>query len=226
MVNVFNFYHILPLQIMSQSSAEQQQVGNTTPNTESDFLIKSQQFPRIAELLSSKSDNNKILSILKDFFGGDYRLFFNFIHSGLDRTDRHANLIQHIIIPKILNINFFRMMIDSSLFGTIFVNIFCKFINEYISMTGQSITMQGIQHDFLTFRINLGKEKMCDELSQEYIRSTIHRIRGYDSDDEEEEEQRFIWDCQSDCSDSDEEEEEEQMEALTLLSKITPTNSK
>jgi hypothetical protein len=202
---------------MSQSSAEQQQVGNTTPNTESDFLIKSQQFPRIAQLLLSESDNNKILSILKEFFGGDYHLFINFINSGLDRTDRHASLIQHDIIPKILNINFFRMMIDSSLFGTIFVNVFCTFINKYISMTGQSVNMQGIQHDFLTFRINLGKERLCDELSQEYIRSTIHRIRGYDSDDEEEEERRFIRacfdysDCSdcSDCSDSDEEKEED-----------------
>ncbi len=114
---------------------------------------------------------------------GDYRLFFNFIHSGLDRTDRHASRIQHVIIPKILNIKFFRMMIDSSLFGTIFVNEFCKFMNEYISMTGQSMNMQGIQHDFLTFRIKLGKEKLCDELSQEYIRSTIHDIYGSDSSD-------------------------------------------
>jgi hypothetical protein len=197
---------------MSQSSAEQQQVGNTTPNTESDFLIKSQQFPRIAELLSSESDDNELLSILKDFFGGDYRLFFNFIHSGLDRTDLHAGRIQHVIIPKILNINFFRMMIDSSLFGTIFVNEFCTFINKYISMTGQSMNMQGIQHDFLTFRIKLGKEKLCDELSQEYIRSTIHNIRGYDSDEEEEEERKFIRACfsySSDCSDSDEEKEED-----------------
>lgn len=197
---------------MSQSSAEQQQVGNTTPNTESDFLIKSQQFPRIAELLSSESDDNELLSILKDFFGGDYRLFINFINSGLDRTDHHASRIQHVIIPKILNINFFRMMIDSSLFGTIFVDVFCTFINEYISMTGQSINMQGIQHDFLTFRIKLGKERLCDELSQEYIRSTIHNIRGYDSDEEEEAEQKFIRACfsySSDCSDSDEEKEED-----------------
>ena len=54
---------------MSQSSVEEQQVGNTTPNPPSDFSIKSPQFPRIAELLSSESDDNELLSILKDFFG-------------------------------------------------------------------------------------------------------------------------------------------------------------
>ena len=75
------------------------------------------------------------------------------------------------------------------------------------------MNMQGIQHDFLTFRIKLGTEKLCDELSEEYIRSTIHNIRGYDSDEEKEEDRKFIRDCfsySSDCSDSDEEKEKEE----------------
>ena len=156
---------------MSQSNANQQQVDTTT--------TKQSDFQRIAREMCVVVDDNKLLEMMKQFFQNDYRLFINFLQSVLD------NKIQCVILPKILNIDFFRMMIGPSLFGTIFVDIFCTFINKYISKQGQSPAFKCIQLELLKFRTDLGKNMICHELSQTYIRSTIHQICGYDSDDED-----------------------------------------
>lgn len=162
-------YYILQMLNMSQSNA------NTTTTT-----TKQSDFQRISrEMGGVVNDNNKLLEMMKQFFQNDHRLFINFLQSVLD------NKIQCVILPKILNIDFFRMMIGPSLFGTIFIDIFCTFINTYISKQGQSPAFMCIQLELLKFRTELGKNMICLELSQTYIRSTIHQIRGYDSDDED-----------------------------------------
>ena len=172
MVNVLNYYYILQLQSMSQSKAEQQPVDETTPQPINFTEIAS-------EMCEVVNDNNTLLEMMKRFFQNDYRLFINFLKSGLDNRDRYGSQIQYGILPKILKINFFTMMIEPSLFGPMFVNIFNTFINKYISMTGQSPAFQCIQMELLGFQIKLGRETtLYHELGPRYVESTIRRIDG------------------------------------------------
>ena len=156
---------------MSQSKAEQQPVDETTPQPINCIEIASE--------MCRVTDNKELLEMIKRFFQNNICLFINFLKSGLDNRDRYGSQIQYGILPKILKINFFTMMIEPSLFGPMFVNIFNTFINTYISMTDQSPAFQCIQMELLGFQIKLWKKTgLYHELGPGYVKSTIRRIDG------------------------------------------------